>query len=202
MSSTCCAELRRLVRQAVDQVGMELPGGQHARAVGGDPQQVGDARLVDGEERVEHRRDEDARRGRAAPSAARSPRDPARAASTTPVVSSTSPIALRSAPRLPIAWPNCCASSPSMFWLARSPRVAAIWCRSTSGSEKCWNSATMSANASWKASTSGLLDSMKRRCMPSSSACVISWATMSCDRQVKTVSGAAPAPSAPTAAGK
>ena len=37
---------------------------------------------------------------------------------------------------------------PGWFWLARSPRVAAIWCRRTSGSEKCWNSATMSANAS------------------------------------------------------
>ena len=48
----------------------------------------------------------------------------------------------------------------------------------------------MSANASWKASTSGLLGSLKRRWMPSSSAWVVSCATMSWLRQVKTLSGA------------
>ena len=117
-------------------------------------------------------------------------RGPARAASTCRSSRRSCRSRSASAPRLPIACPNCCASSPSRFWLARSPRVAAIWCRSTSGREKCWNSATMSANASWNASTSGLLGSLKRRCMPSSSACVVSWAMMSCDRQVNTVSRA------------
>ena len=44
----------------------------------------------------------------------------------------------------------------------------------------------MSANASWKAWTSGFVGSLKRGCTPSSRACVVSCAMMSCDRQVKT----------------
>ena len=44
----------------------------------------------------------------------------------------------------------------------------------------------MSANASWKAWTSGLVGSLKRGCTPSSRAWVVSWATMSCDSAVKT----------------
>ena len=55
------------------------------------------------------------------------------------------------------------------------------------GEGKMLNRATMSAKASWKASTSRLLGSLKRRCMPSSKAWVVSWATISCERQVKTV---------------
>jgi hypothetical protein len=66
------------------------------------------------------------------------------------------------------------------------PRVAAIWWRRISGNVKCWNSATMSANASWNARTSGLLGSRNRRCIPSRRACAVSWAMMSWDRQVKT----------------
>ena len=82
------------------------------------------------------------------------------------------------------------------------PRVAAIWWRSTLGSEKCKNSATMSANASWKARTSGLLASLNRRWIPSSRACVTSWATMSCERHVNTVIRPGPAPSSSLGAGK
>ena len=37
----------------------------------------------------------------------------------------------------------------------------------------------------------GVLGSLKRRCMPSSRACVVSCAMMSCDRQVKTVAARA-----------
>ena len=58
---------------------------------------------------------------------------------------------------------------------------------SCSGSVKCWNSATMSAKASCKASTSGLVGSRKYSWKPSSRAWVVSCATTSCDRQVKTM---------------
>ena len=68
-----------------------------------------------------------------------------------------------------------------------SPRVRAISKLTSSFRVKCWNSATMSANASWNAGTSGLDASWKRRCSPSSSACDISWAMMSLDRQENTV---------------
>ena len=60
----------------------------------------------------------------------------------------------------------------------------AISLSSTSGIVKCCSSATMSAKASWNASTSALVGSLKRRCMPSRIACVVSWAMMSCERQV------------------
>jgi hypothetical protein len=74
-----------------------------------------------------------------------------------------------------------------------------MWWRRTVGREKCSNRATMSANASWKARTSGLLGSLKRRWIPSSRAWVTSWAMMSCERQVKTVSCE---PDPPLGAGK
>ena len=51
--------VRRLVGEPVDQVGMQLPGGQDAGAVGRDPQQIGDAALVDRQEGVEDGGDED-----------------------------------------------------------------------------------------------------------------------------------------------
>ncbi len=37
---------------------MQIPRGQHARAAGGDPQQVGRALFINREERIEHRGDE------------------------------------------------------------------------------------------------------------------------------------------------
>ena len=48
------ARLGGLVGEPVDEVGVELPCRQDAGAAGGDPQQVGDARLVDRQEGVEH----------------------------------------------------------------------------------------------------------------------------------------------------
>ena len=49
----------RLAGHPGDQIGMQRAGRQLTGAGGGDPDQVGDGRLVGGEEGVEHRRDED-----------------------------------------------------------------------------------------------------------------------------------------------
>ncbi len=86
-------------------------------------------------------------------------------------------------------WPRRTAwrGRPAARRLFRSPRARAISKRTSSGMVKCWNSATISAKPSWKAGTSGFEASWKRRCRPSSSACVISCATMSLDRQEKTI---------------
>src|SRR6516165_11134288 len=56
----------------------------------------------------------------------------------------------------------------------------------TSGSENIESTATISAKPSWKAAWSGVERSMYRLRKPSSSACVVSCATTSCERQVKT----------------
>src|SRR5262249_26909713 len=56
----------------------------------------------------------------------------------------------------------------------------------TSGSENIESTATMSAKPSWKAAWSGVERSMYRLRKPSSSACVVSCATPSCERPVKT----------------
>ena len=45
----------------------------------------------------------------------------------------------------------------------------------------------MSANASWNARTSGWVSRMNSARMPSSSACVISWAITSLDNATKTI---------------
>ena len=42
-----------------DEVGVELTRGQNATSAGGDPQEIGDPRLVDREECIENRRDQD-----------------------------------------------------------------------------------------------------------------------------------------------
>ena len=65
-----------------------------------------------------------------------------------------------------------------------SPRSGA---RSDSGRRSAGTAPRCRRTPRGSASTSGLVGSMKRRCKPSSSACVVSCATMSCDRQVKTV---------------
>ena len=49
----------RFVGKAVHEVGVNRPTRQHARPARVDSEQVGDARLVDGDKRVEDRGDED-----------------------------------------------------------------------------------------------------------------------------------------------
>ena len=63
----------------------------------------------------------------------------------------------RSAVPCPVAYPNCWASSASGVALSRAcPGVADLVLHDP-GRVKCWNIATMSAMASWKAQTSGLV---------------------------------------------
>ena len=54
----------------------------------------------------------------------------------------------------------------------------------TSRSANTESSATMSANPSWKAAWSGEEGAMNRLRSPSTSACVVSWTTMSCERHM------------------
>ena len=77
-------------------------------------------------------------------------------------------MALRSASRRPVARPNSPAQlAEDVLVRADVAPGARDLVAQDLGKVKCWNSATMSAKASWKASTSGFEGRMKRRCMPS-----------------------------------
>ena len=188
----------RLAGQPVGEFRADVARWRHAAAVAGEPHEVGGPTHVHGEERVEHGRHEDRapvvdllgrlERSRirvacpapsAAPPGSRAPRRTgarARRAGWTrrPGHGSVRPPAVgRESARSSVEWMR--------------PPVRRIVSRSASGNEKCWSRATTSANASWNARASGPDGSMKYGRTPSSIAWVVSWTTMSCDRQVNTI---------------
>ena len=133
MSSTCCAASAASSARRLTRSGWSCAGGQDAGAAGGDPEQVGDARACrsSGTRRTPPR--PGSRRARAARRScvvvriglARLPLR--RSSSTLPIALAQRAVAARSPGR------TAARAAPSRFWLARSPRVCAIWCRSTSG---------------------------------------------------------------------
>ena len=123
--------LRGLVGQPVRQIRRQLAGAKHARALGRDAIEIRRPRAVDLQECTEHRRHHGAAlvrfvfeiqdvhvRLEGAPFPGRG-------------IDRAQGIAKRrSTPR---GLPNCCASWPSRFSAARSPRVRLIWSRNTPG---------------------------------------------------------------------
>ena len=137
--------------------GWRSPSRQHAGAAGGDPQQVGDARLVDGQEGVEDGGHQDGAAGvrlvvvgsRAGSGSARLPLAGLR----------VDPRRWRRAGRRACRSPGRTAGRARRAGSALREVAAGrgdLVRAATSGRVKCWNRATMSANASWKARTSGL----------------------------------------------
>ncbi len=113
MWSTCCADLDASCVKRVTRSGWRHALRQDAGAVGRDPPQIVDARLVDLVERVEDGADEDvaALVRFSLPSCRDTPSDPGCRGCQMPL-SSVLPEALRMPSGSPSAWPNCSATAP------------------------------------------------------------------------------------------